>query len=221
MNDRHDRLNRHVDDLLTDRSPRPFVPDDDEERAVLRMAARLRSLQPGADLPRHRFSQTLSARLVQSINPRRTLSRRGVLLGALGGMVAGMLVGIGVVANLGAVVRTALTRQPALELAGWTLAGSIRSLPSGGALMFTTPQLSGYVLRQGDRLSAMSSICNHMGCRVDWASTTNQFVCACDGAQFAATGEHISDEYSYATPVRPLTRLAVQRRGDQLYVRPV
>jgi len=225
--DRYDRLDRHIDRLLANRRPQPYVAEDDEERAVLEMAARLRLLQPGAEAPRRRFAATMYARLRRLINGPKGTSRRRIVVGGLGGLAAGIIAGLGLahtnrgpLADLGD--RFASPAQ-ALKAAGWAPAGKLQDVPEGGALAFRTSAFSGYIMRKGNQLSALSAICNHMGCHVDWQQESSQFVCPCDGARFDSSGQYQQDAYAnagYGT-LQPLTPLAVRKDGDVLYVKPI
>ena len=227
MTDRYERLNQHIDALLKDQSPRPFAAEDADERDVLAMAARLRLLRPVAPVPRPRFQAGMRRLLARAINPRPGLARRKLLFGGAGTAAAGLLAGLGVSLGLrhAGVPMTApiADRAAALALGGWAAVGRLQDLPQGGALAFTTAGLSGYVMRNGDQLSALSAICNHLGCHVQWQPDRKHFVCPCDDAEFDGTGLYLKEDYASAPPValKPLTRLAVRAEGDTLYVKPV
>ncbi|MGI8550798.1 MAG: ubiquinol-cytochrome c reductase iron-sulfur subunit [Dehalococcoidia bacterium] len=227
MTDRYERLNRQIDELLKDRSPRPFVAEDDEERAVLAMAARLHLLRPEAAVPRQHFRTAMRRLLARTINPRPGMPRRRLLFGGAGAAVAGLVVGLG--ASLGlrhpenGALRSVAARPASPSLAGWAAVGRMQDVPPGGALAFTTAELSGYIMRNGDQLSALSAICNHLGCHVQWQPERKHFVCPCDDAEFDGTGVYLPGEYTAAPPtaLKPLTRLAVRLDGDTLYIKSV
>ena len=225
MTDRYDRLNRHIDELLKDRAPQPYIAEDDEERAVLEMAARLRLLRPDAPAPRGRFRARMRRLLARAINPRPGLPRRRLLVGSTAAALAGLAAGFGSalgLRHLEPAARMPTAQQAAApSLAGWAKAGRLQDVPQGGALSFTTDAgLSGYILRNGDQLSALSAICNHLGCHVQWQPANKQFICPCDDAQFDSAGTYLAEDYAAGPPValKPLTRLAVRAEGDLLYV---
>ena len=230
MSDRYDRLNRHIDDLLADRAPTPFVPEDDEERAALEMAARLRLLRPCAALPRRRFVAALQQRLSRLLDPRPGLARRRVLVGGAGGLAAGLAAGISAAFGLRSAGDRATQQLGGAahtpQLAGWAAVAKQQDVPDGGAVLFSTPAFSGYVLRNGDEITALSAVCSHRGCWVDWQPASKEFVCRCDGAEFDRAGMYVdpaasASAYGPGTPLQPLTRLAVRVEGDVVYVKVV
>lgn len=228
MTDRYDRLNRHIDDLLKDRAPQPFVAEDDEERAALEMATRLRLLRPDAPLPRAHFRARMLRLLTRVINPRPRLARRRLLVGGAAATLAGVAAGFAGALGLRhlepANGATTAQHAAAASSAGWARVGRLQDVPQGGALAFTTAAgLSGYVLRNGDQLSALSAICNHLGCHVQWQPGNKQFICPCDDAQFDSNGRYLAEDYAAGPSVtlKPLTRLAVRAEGDLLYVQPL
>jgi cytochrome b6-f complex iron-sulfur subunit len=224
MTDRSERLNDYIDALLQDKSPDQFAAEDAEERDVLAMAARLRLLRPAATVPRPRFRARMRRLLARAINPRPGLPRRRLLFGGAGTAAAGLLAGLGVSLGLrnAGVRRTPsasdLAARPALG--GWAAVGRVRDLPEGGALAFAAAGVSGYVTRNSDQLSALSAICNHLGCHVQWQPERKRFLCPCDDAEFDRSGIYLQEDYA-APPATlpPLTRLAVRAEGDTLYVK--
>jgi len=70
-------------------------------------------------------------------------------------------------------------------------------------------------LRQpaGKTVEALSARCTHLGCTVHWAPAEARFKCPCHGSQFAADGTVL-----HGPAERPLDRLPVQKRGEDLFV---
>lgn len=223
MPDKYDRLNRYVGDLLADRSPKPFTAEDAADRAVLEMAARLRLLKPGVDQPRPRFLQSIYRRMARILQQPSGVSRRKVVVGSAGGLVAGLVAGVGLAAATERVLvggRFAVPSRTSLP-GGWHAVAKLDDVPLGGALSFTVGSATGYLMRNGEQVSALLARCNHKGCPVDWSPDTMDFVCRCDDARFDRAGMYVSSMDSYAEPVRPLTRMAVRVLGDTVFVRTV
>lgn len=65
----------------------------------------------------------------------------------------------------------------------------------------------------GGQLHAFSAICTHMGCIVKWHPELNEFVCPCHRGVYGIEGNNIS-----GPPPRPLNKLAVKVRDDNVYV---
>lgn len=71
-----------------------------------------------------------------------------------------------------------LTRTVMIEhLDGWRKSVSER-------LVYITKDTSG-------QLSALSAVCPHLGCSVQWQDSKNSFVCPCHGASYQANGARI------------------------------
>ncbi|HMU55586.1 MAG TPA: Rieske (2Fe-2S) protein [Nitrospira sp.] len=69
------------------------------------------------------------------------------------------------------------------------------------------------VLRTEAGVAAFSRRCTDLGCLVSWNREREQFICPCHQGTFDKTGLNVS-----GPPPRPLDRLDVVKRGDQLYV---
>ena len=63
-------------------------------------------------------------------------------------------------------------------------------------------------------VTALSSICTHLGCRVVWDAQARLLRCPCHGGVFSATGE-----VQAGPPRHPLTRLSTRLDGDTVLVR--
>jgi len=102
---------------------------------------------------------------------------------------------------------------------GWHAIAKLQDIPPGGALAFTVASVHGFLLRNGDQVSALSGICAHLGCAVSWDLPSREFICTCDLARFDRSGMYVSSRDSYAASVRPLSRMAVRVVGDTVFVR--
>src|SRR5262249_59624958 len=45
-----------------------------------------------------------------------------------------------------------------------------------------------WLVREGDRVRAFSTVCPHLGCGIDWNDDTKTFECPCHGSYFDASG---------------------------------
>lgn len=60
---------------------------------------------------------------------------------------------------------------------------------------------------------ALSPVCTHLGCLVNWDSINKEFLCPCHAGRYDQTGLVIS-----GPPSQPLKRLPLEIRGDTVYV---
>jgi len=70
-----------------------------------------------------------------------------------------------------------------------------------------------WVLRLPGGFVALSAICTHRGCIVDWDERRQLFSCPCHGGLFDPHGGVIA-----GLPQRPLERLRVEVLGDEVFV---
>jgi cytochrome b6-f complex iron-sulfur subunit len=89
-------------------------------------------------------------------------------------------------------------------------------LPEGGVRAFDTGTVTGFILRTGGSLHAVSGICTHQGCRLAWDAPTRRLRCPCHRAAFALSGEAV--QHQLATVPRPLPRLEVREEGGAVQV---
>jgi len=60
---------------------------------------------------------------------------------------------------------------------------------------------------------ALSIVCTHLGCVVQWQDAKGEFLCPCHGGRFSPTGAVLG-----GPPPRPLENFSVALDGDQLRV---
>ena len=60
---------------------------------------------------------------------------------------------------------------------------------------------------------ALSAVCTHLGCVVQWQEGQGEFLCPCHGGRFSAAGAVLG-----GPPPRPLETLPVAVDGDQLRI---
>jgi cytochrome b6-f complex iron-sulfur subunit len=213
------RVSAFVDAILRDRRPPRFDASADEVE-MLRAAAALRGARPEADLPRAEFVDSLERRL-RSVadgeqHPRHVVDRRRFLAGA-GLAAAAAVTAVGADRAVGA-LRDQSTTAPAQDLvpegATWQQVATVADVRSRGAVRFTSGAVQGYVLVSSDgSIDAVSAICTHMGCVINYNHAANRLDCPCHGASFHTDGSPIGRGY-----LSPLPRLQSRVNGDHVEV---
>jgi len=75
-------------------------------------------------------------------------------------------------------------------------------------------QLTVYVLTEDGRsYIALSNVCTHLGCRVRWVDSQQEFFCPCHNGIFDKAGQVVS-----GPPPRPLDQYPVKVEDGQLYI---
>ncbi|HWK24703.1 MAG TPA: ubiquinol-cytochrome c reductase iron-sulfur subunit [Ureibacillus sp.] len=72
-----------------------------------------------------------------------------------------------------------------------------------------------WVYKDGDTVVALSPVCKHLGCTVNWNSNTehpNQFFCACHGGRYEKTGKNVPG----TPPLGPLDEYEVSEKDGFL-----
>jgi len=76
-------------------------------------------------------------------------------------------------------------------------------LPAGGAKFFEYAGSTAVMVRkQGGDLVALSAVCTHLGCIVQWEKEKQDFLCPCHGGRFTPEGAVIS-----GPPPKPLAKI--------------
>ena len=70
-----------------------------------------------------------------------------------------------------------------------------------------------WLVREGDKVRALSTICPHAGCAVDWDDQGSAFVCPCHDSRFSAAGACTS-----GPSPRPLDTLDVDVKEGRVSV---
>jgi Rieske Fe-S protein len=71
-----------------------------------------------------------------------------------------------------------------------------------------------FLIRTGDtEVTALSSTCTHLGCRVSWDAEAGDLKCPCHGGVFDRTGK-----VTAGPPPAPLPRVTTKVDGDQVLV---
>ena len=92
---------------------------------------------------------------------------------------------------------------PAPDTAGGKVNITLKDIPAGGARFFEFNGSAAVLVRkQGGELNALSAVCPHLGCIVQWESDKQDFLCPCHAGYFTSDGDVIS-----GPPPRALARL--------------
>ncbi len=129
-----------------------------------------------------------------------------------------MFLGTGIVASLASFlypVLRYLIPPPSAELSSDTvLAGKIGELkPNTGKIFRFGSRPALLVLTSDGKYHAMSGVCTHLGCTVQYRSDLHNVWCACHNGMYDLTGRNLS-----GPPPRPLEDYDVFVKGDEIYV---
>lgn len=224
MEDDPEQLDRFVEDLLADRRPERTPLENDDALEARRVAAMLRAARPGATLPSREFGDRVQQAIADAVRargiPAREIrpSRRSLLLTGAGGMAAGILAILGIERLTQRPPRPEW--QPPLILAsrgGWQPLMALTDLPDSTPVRFSHGPLEGYVIRRGNTVSALSALCTHMPCVLNWSTMRTQFECPCHGATFAQSGAAIGTYADGVLPPLPPIKVRIQQGQVEIF----
>ncbi|HLH22517.1 MAG TPA: Rieske 2Fe-2S domain-containing protein [Chloroflexota bacterium] len=224
-----ERLNAAIDDLLAERRPTTAAAGADEAE-LFGVAALLKQLRPETAEPRLEYADELGRRLRAARDGRpgrpRAVSRRGALAAGAAALAAaagaagfalGRFAEPGAPSPGGTAQRADPSRDLTLVNGEWFPVATLADVPPGTVQAFTAGAIMGHLINDSGNLRALSAICTHMGCIVDWNAATRQFDCPCHGANFDLEGViQPTPQYPYRPP--PLIRIPVKVEDDQVFV---
>jgi cytochrome b6-f complex iron-sulfur subunit len=211
-------LNNYIERLLAEQKAAPPAGLAAHELAPYILAAEMKSLRPGADEPDEAFLRRLKTAVDQARSgqqprtqpvSRRRMSRSGFLR-AVGTLAAGVLVGVAVDYVL---EPSHAPLPPLVENGRWYLLGASADLLPGSVHRFSAGGVDGYLFNENGVYRAVSAICTHMGCHINWHQETERFYCLCHNAQFKRDGT-----VAAGIPPRPLPEITVHVEGGNVYV---
>jgi nitrite reductase/ring-hydroxylating ferredoxin subunit len=88
----------------------------------------------------------------------------------------------------------------------WVDVAAFEEMVEGQPLRVSVGAFSTFLVRQGDRVSGVSSICSHLPCELVWNPKQAQLLCPCHNQSFDVRGEPVVESYS----VPALARVRVQ-----------
>lgn len=238
------QLHEHIERLRADRRPLPPTLRGDDEASPYQMAALFRSAAPDASTPDPEFVRSLSARLLrggrriaaarssgataspptqpseQPSGGRRHVSRRGLLrsgLGAAAAAAAGLAVGVGIEREPHSASTTPPPNVPLVQDGAgiWVSVAQEDAIPLGGVMRFNTDYIVGFLRHSSSGFSALSGVCTHMGCILQWNGGDRTFDCPCHGGRFAENGQTSAMS---AVAYRPLPTLQTKVEKGQVWV---
>ena len=129
-----------------------------------------------------------------------------------------MLLGGGIVASIISFVYPVLRYMvpPAVANLGGDeiVAGKVGDLKPNGSKIFPFGSRPGLLLlTAGGEYRAISAVCTHLGCTVQYKGDTQQIWCACHNGLYDLHGRNIS-----GPPPRPLDEFDVHIRGAEIVV---
>lgn len=216
-------LRNYIDDLLAERQPRPFAPDE-FEAAQIRTAIELAAARDAAADPRPEFLEELRIRLSAGTAdpPPGTVaspSRRQVIVGttaAATAAVAAFSVDRLLSSVHGADLRVAAGGEVLPTDGSWQRVSDAAELREGEVRAFDLGSVSGFVRRVNGRVEAVSGVCTHQGCRLWWDQAAVRLRCPCHSTSFSPAG----DVLTHALPVapKPLPHFGVRERDGAVEV---
>lgn len=247
-----DRFDAYVEALLGPGRPSPASVADPEEAEMARLAAELAasSATPDATAPDPAFLEQVRRRMREadagiaavrerpSVEPagRRPwrLSRRELLqagIGAAAGLAAGA-VGVSLRPADEAPRPTGASNTPLVAGRGyWTEVASAADVSEGSALRFSTAAFDGFVVNDGGEIRALSSVCTHMGCTLQFRPHQGDLRCPCHGASFdlqgrlangrgrwRSEGAYAGDAEAYPVDLPDLFRPRVKVEDERIWV---
>jgi Rieske Fe-S protein len=94
------------------------------------------------------------------------------------------------------------------------VAAQASQVKANSGMVFKFGSKPGLLVRAPDgTLRAYNAVCTHLECTVQYKSDTSQIWCACHNGMYDLEGNVVS-----GPPPRPLERLAVNLRGDDVVV---
>ena len=91
--------------------------------------------------------------------------------------------------------------------------GKVSEVPPGSGKIFQFNKDKVIVVNNGGTLSAVSAVCTHLGCLVQWKADEDLIYCACHGARYESNGKIISGPQPL-----PLAPYTVRADGDDLVI---
>lgn len=166
-------------------------------------------LSPDKLPPDGRFQRVLEKSKPVAEDP----SRRDLLLGA-GWAALALGLGVAPLAAFNRFMAPNVLEQPDPKVRCGPLSSYLSLAPGDVDENFKPVKPSGFwIIREEDRISALSIICTHLGCIPSWLPNDRKFKCPCHGSGFKQDGTNFE-----GPAPRPLERFKIYLDGDQVIV---
>lgn len=210
---RAERFERYLDALLAGGRPSPDDVEDRSEAEMARLAAEMSAAaDPDEGGPDPAFLDQLRLRMRQADNGIASVHAPLPMRPGLGGprskvrvtrrqvLVAGLTGAAGLAAGaVGATVLQPATGQrewiwddgTALVLGDfeWVTVARADEVPAGSAVRFSTAAFDGFIVNDDGEIRALSAVCTHMGCTLQFRPAWSDLRCPCHAASFDLQGE--------------------------------
>lgn len=207
-----ERLDRALERLLADRSPRGFTDSlSEDEQSMLQMAQLLRG--SAAEGPTPQFVEEMHDRVFPS---ERRISRRTAFISGIGTLAAGLAAGVGIEHWA---TRSNPSHQPIVGSHGhWHPIAKLADVPEGTIHPFTAGAIRGFLIHRNNKLYSLSRICTHMGCALTANRQAGKLHCPCHGANFGLNGQLQRGPSGYPIQIPPLPAIRTRNNGEDVEV---
>ena len=206
---RETRVDQIVNELLRGRRLKLRGGDAEEKEAII-MAARLAAARQGPQRMSPAFRQRL-ARALETAPRGGWMTRRAALVAGLGvaaGAVGGGILGHGLQSTDAA---NTAGRQITPKNGRWMDVGALADFKPGEAQLVRAGAIGAFVVRTGDAVSAVSSICSDLPCELWWDHSQAVLSCPCHNKSFTAGGR--STDTMYPLPSLDVVEVRVTTQG--------
>lgn len=233
------QLHEHIERLREDRRPRQPALNSPDEASVYQMAALFRAAAPDASEPDPAFVRSLRSQLLRehqsnlaasaetdavipvTEKPIKGKVSRRVILGAGLSTAAAAVVGVAA----GAAIEHTMQPNPQWQAGDvplvpdgtgvWVAVAQADAIPVGGVAHFATDYIVGFIRHTASGFSALSGVCTHMACLLNWNAGDRTFDCPCHGGRFAENGASAS---SSPVAYKPLPTIKTRVEAGQIWV---
>ncbi|MBN1928657.1 MAG: Rieske (2Fe-2S) protein [Chlorobiaceae bacterium] len=168
--------------------------------------ARMTSLGQGAELP--------AAGAVTGGKPREEglkgvdFERRGFLHKVVGGVGA-----VVAATTVYPIVKYIIPPAKKVTIVDELTVGKASEVPDGKGKIYQFNEDKVIVVNSGGSLTAVSAICTHLGCLVNWVDADKEYFCPCHGAKYTRDGQIVSGPQPL-----PLKQYKARIEGDSIIV---